>query len=32
MVSEQLDDKTLQEFGIGKDEKAIIKDMFDSFF
>ena len=32
VVSEQLDDKTLQEFGIGKDEKAMIKDIFDSFF
>ena len=32
VVSEQLDDKTLEEFGIGKKEKAMIKNLFDSFF
>ena len=32
VISEQLDDKTLQEFGIGKNEKDMIKDMFNSFF
>jgi hypothetical protein len=32
VISEQLDDKTLQEFGIGKEEKKMFKNMFNNFF